>query len=310
MSRLIATIPAALVAKDSRIVEAFKSKPDRYVLQCSRRTGNVLVFDAETYVPPEERADGKSHSSEQTSECTGSLHMSVEPARKIYRDPSPEASPIVRRFADYRNPRHRERAAATICSRGTAARALEYFCSVRISEEHWKIGRAIGEARTAIAIHNGRAASRAREWDNETSAAVAEFVVSKLLGEGLAQRIPLVLDEADAGVDLTFTDGTRADVKAVEASHDAVFINNSTHLDKSPDFYVVAHIFSEIIDLFVVSAAAVDRWKVCKHRNGKPLPTTEWYKMGPLFPPKPAMCVEKKRDTSREIAEALAILAS
>lgn len=299
MSRPIATIPAALAAKNSRIVEAFKSMPERYVLRRSRRTRHVLVFDAETYVPPAE-----------APQKAQSLHTSVEPARKIYRDPSPEASPIVRKFADYRNTKHRERVSATICERGKAASSVEYFCSVRITDQHWQIGRAIGEARTAIAIHNGRAASRAREWDNETSAAVAEFVVSKLLGEGLAQRIPLVLDEADAGVDLTFTDGTRADVKAVEASHDAVFINNSAHLDKSPDFYVVAHIFSEIIDLFVVSAAAVDRWKVCKHRNGKPLPTTEWYKMGPLFPPKPAMCVEKKRDTSREIAEALAILAS
>src|SRR5690554_7607898 len=99
MSRPIATIHAQLATKNPQVVEAFNSRPDRFVLRRSESTGNIFVFSADTYVPREERADGKAHSSEQTSECTGSLHMSVEPARKIYRDPSPEASPIVRRFA-------------------------------------------------------------------------------------------------------------------------------------------------------------------------------------------------------------------
>lgn len=308
MSRPIATIHAQLATKNPKVVEAFNSRPDRFVLRRSESTGNIFVFSADTYVPREERADGKAHSSEQTSECTGSLHMSVEPARKIYRDPSPEASPIVRRFADYRDPRHRERAAATICERAKAAGAVSYFCSIKITPEHWQVARLIGEARMRIAILNGRSDRKAREWDNESEAALAELVVSRLLSGGDVYRAPLVLDEADDGVDLQFPDGTRADIKAINAAHDAAFINNSAHERKRPNFYVLAHVFSEIVDLFLVNAAAVDSWELCKRRNGRPLPLSEWSRKGFLFAPtKPQ---EVTRDTATEIAEAFAILAS
>src|SRR5690606_12884243 len=129
-----------------------------------------------------------------------------------------------------------------------------YFCSLKVAQEQWEIARLIGEARMRIAILTGRSDRKAREWGNESEAALAEVVVSKLLSGGDVYRAPLVLDEADDGVDLQFPDGTRADIKAINAAHDAAFINNSAHERKQPNFYVLAHVFSEIVDLFLVNA--------------------------------------------------------
>lgn len=310
MSRPIATIHAQLATKNPKVVEAFNSRPDRFVLRRSESTGNIFVFSADTYVPREERAEKKAPSAEKASAPIDSLHVSVEPARRTYRDPSPEASPIVRRWADYRDPRHREHAAKTICERAKAAVTVSYFCSLKVAQEHWEIARLIGEARMRIAILNGRCDCKAREWDNESEAALAELVVSRLLSGGDVYRAPLVLDEADDGVDLQFPDGTRADIKAINAAHDAAFINNSAHERKRPNFYVLAHVFSEIVDLFLVNAAAVDSWELCKRRNGRPLPPSEWSRKGFLFETrKPPQKVVKK-DTAAEIEEALAILSA